>query len=151
MSPFEDFCGGPIWNSSVTWNTTDPDFTECFHKSVLSWTPGLPLLLLGPYEAYQYTRSPNRNIPFNIYNLTKVALTIAAVAVSLVEVSLTATAETTPPDIEYVTPVVFATFFLISLLLLLLSLKYGVQTSATQFFYYTLAVICGAPILRYAF
>jgi ATP-binding cassette subfamily C (CFTR/MRP) protein 1 len=53
-SSFETFCGGPVWNSSLTWNTTDPDFTPCFHKTVLSWTPSLFLLALVPVEVSHF-------------------------------------------------------------------------------------------------
>lgn len=38
-----EWCSTPLWNSSLTWdNTTQPDFTPCFHRTVLS---GLPLAL----------------------------------------------------------------------------------------------------------
>ena len=33
------FCISPIWDINLTWNTTDPDFTPCFHKTVLVYIP----------------------------------------------------------------------------------------------------------------
>ena len=29
------FCVSPLWDLNVTWYTEDPDFTPCFHKTVL--------------------------------------------------------------------------------------------------------------------
>ena len=46
------FCKGDFWNLSLTWNTNDPDLTECFRDTILVgvpcaflWCIGLPILL----------------------------------------------------------------------------------------------------------
>ena len=75
MGGFEEFCGGPVWDPDVTWNTNDPDFTDCFHKTVLSWTPCLVFLLFVPFELRRYCLSPNRRVPFTLLNVTKLVLT----------------------------------------------------------------------------
>lgn len=46
------FCHDPLWNSSVTWNTPDPDFTHCFQQTVLIWIPCVFLWLMLPWQAY---------------------------------------------------------------------------------------------------
>ena len=28
------FCEGNFWDTSLTWDTNDPDFTACFHQTV---------------------------------------------------------------------------------------------------------------------
>ena len=33
------FCPGPFWDVDLTWNTDSPDFTPCFHQTVLVYAP----------------------------------------------------------------------------------------------------------------
>ena len=40
------FCATPLWDLDLTWNTEDPDFTRCFHQTVLTYIP-LAVLLIG--------------------------------------------------------------------------------------------------------
>ena len=46
------FCKGDFWDLSLTWNTNDPDLTECFRDTILVgvpcaflWCIGLPIWL----------------------------------------------------------------------------------------------------------
>ncbi|OQV18389.1 Multidrug resistance-associated protein 1 [Hypsibius exemplaris] len=43
-------CRGPYWDDKVTWHTSDPDFTDCFQKTVLVWLPAAFLCLCAPIE-----------------------------------------------------------------------------------------------------
>ncbi len=85
LGSFEEFCGGVFWDQQLTWDTEDPDFTACFHKTVFSWVPAGVLFLMGPWEARKYLRSDHRNIPWSFLNLSKLALTIGLVAVTIAE------------------------------------------------------------------
>ena len=29
------YCVADVWNGNLTWNSEDPDFTPCFHKTIL--------------------------------------------------------------------------------------------------------------------
>ena len=52
-SPSEEvaqFCSTPLWDINLTWNTEDPDFTRCFHQSVLTYAPLAVLLLGAPFQ-----------------------------------------------------------------------------------------------------
>ena len=31
------FCEGKFWDLSLTWETDDPDFTACFHQTVIDF------------------------------------------------------------------------------------------------------------------
>ena len=54
LSVFEEFCGGEFWDVYTTWNTTNPDFTDCFHKTVLAWIPAVLLILISPFDLRTY-------------------------------------------------------------------------------------------------
>jgi hypothetical protein len=34
-----------LWDMNLTWNTENPDFTSCFHVTVLTYIPAAVLLL----------------------------------------------------------------------------------------------------------
>ena len=44
------FCESPLWDLDLTWNTTNPDFTPCFHQTVLTYIPTAVLILGIPFQ-----------------------------------------------------------------------------------------------------
>ena len=43
------FCRGSFWNTTVTWNTYHPHFTQCFEDTVFTGVPCLILWLGFPF------------------------------------------------------------------------------------------------------
>ena len=35
ITTMNTYCVSDLWNTNLTWNTDDPDFTACFHKTIL--------------------------------------------------------------------------------------------------------------------
>ena len=93
-----------------------------------------------------------RNIPLNIYNVTKIVATFVIVCVNITEFIETGVhskdQDVTVSPVDYTMDTVFLLGSLCSLAMLLLSLRYGVQTSPAQFIYYLLSVVCGAFSFR---
>ena len=55
------FCTDPLWDLNLTWYTDEPDFTKCFHSTVLVYVPCLFLWLLMPFKLYEWKyRNTNR-------------------------------------------------------------------------------------------
>ena len=44
------FCASDLWDLQLSWNTTNPDFTPCFHQSVLTYIPPVVLILALPFQ-----------------------------------------------------------------------------------------------------
>ena len=44
------FCASPLWDLELSWNTTNPDFTPCFHQSVLTYIPTILLIIGIPFQ-----------------------------------------------------------------------------------------------------
>ena len=153
-SAFESFCGGPFWDANLTWSNdaVDPDFTACFHKTVLSWAPAVVIALLAPIEVRRLRASRSRSIPRNVFNVAKAAFTAALVVIAVVDLILLATSDEdgrrNVVDADYVAAAVVAFGSGLSLFLLIASLIHGVRTSPTQFAYYLAATICEAFTLR---
>lgn len=119
MSAFEDkFCGGKFWDENVTWYTEWPDFTPCFHKTILQWTPSLIFIVFGLNEGRKYPKSLNREIPWNFLNLAKVLLTTLLLLLSIIEIVFTIITDNDDNDltniwpVDYVTNVVFLLTYL---------------------------------------
>lgn len=62
-------------NWSVSWETDDPDFTDCFERTVLVWIPCLFLWIFASLEVYYILNSKKRNIPWNFLNVSKIIVT----------------------------------------------------------------------------
>ncbi|VEN40411.1 unnamed protein product [Callosobruchus maculatus] len=81
----DDFCGTPFWNWSLSWNTTDPDVTRCFEKTVLVWIPCFFLWTFSALEVYYIISSKKRNVPWNWLNITKLTIILALIVLTLVD------------------------------------------------------------------
>lgn len=58
-------------NVNLTWNTTSPDFTPCFEKTVLVWVPCIFLWVFSPMEVYYILNSKQKDIPWTWLNISK--------------------------------------------------------------------------------
>jgi ATP-binding cassette subfamily C (CFTR/MRP) protein 1 len=157
MSKFEDnFCGGQFWNYSLIWQSEQPDFTPCFQKTILSWIPLTTILLFSLFElpSYLSRTNKNRNIRLNPYNISKLFLTLLLILVNVAELIYIPFAhqdEYTGSIIypaDYTFGITFLVSHMLSFILLLLSLKYGVRASYTQFLFYFVCVVCESIIFR---
>ncbi len=150
-SASDSFCGGvPLWDGDLTWNTPDPEFTACFHQTVLSWTPAAILLLSVPFEASKVAGSRNRNTPIGWRVALRFLLTLAAAVASVARLVMTFTEDAAEvAAVEYVTSSVFVLAFSASLLLQVVAIRRGLITSGGQFLFYAASVFCGAFTVRY--
>lgn len=74
-------------NSSLTWYTDDPDFTNCFEKTVLVWVPCLFLWTFASLEVYYISNSKKRDIRWNFLNITKLLSTVLLIVLSFADLA----------------------------------------------------------------
>ena len=103
------FCGTKFWDNDVTWYTQEPDFTPCFHKTVISWTPTLIFLIFALEEGRKYRKSQNRKIPWTFLNLLKVCLTVLLIVLSVVEFVFTIITDQDDDEMTQIFPVDYVT------------------------------------------
>ena len=84
-----------------------------------------------------------------MFNGLKIILEAILVGVSVARLSLIIFAYDNKPDVEYVTASYFVVIYATLLTLHLLSMRYGVVTSALQFAFYLASVTCGGFTMRY--
>lgn len=119
MTPFEeDFCGSEFWDQNRTWYTYNPDFTPCFHKTILAWFPTFILSFFTINEIRLFYNSVDRNIPWSFLNVTKVGLTLMLIILSICEIAFTAKADNKEDTnvhiypVDYVTTIVYLVTYL---------------------------------------
>ena len=131
------FCASPLWDVDLTWYNDDPDFTPCFHDTVLVYVPAALLWLLAGVEVAKCRNSRNRGVPTTTLTIARLWLICALILFSLVDFLL---------ELVYglssvaavLAPIVSALTFTLSLVLSRLSMNSGRPTSAVQFVFYTL-------------
>ena len=150
------YCRSSFTNYTSLHRVVNQDeFVGCLQETILHWIPPSILLLFGVFELNYYfsKRNPNRNIPFNRLNISKLISIATLIAIHLCQIVISYTTRHNHPDknsdtsfIEQET--IFATSYLVSFILLFLSLRYGVRTSPTQFMFYLASVICAAAYFQ---
>ena len=81
----EGFCDDPLWDINITWNTDNPDFTTCFHQTVLLYIPSAILILFYPFSLWSTYKSPDRLVPWTIMNRLKFALNMALIIIPMID------------------------------------------------------------------
>ncbi|XP_050310916.1 multidrug resistance-associated protein 1 isoform X2 [Anthonomus grandis grandis] len=151
ISTLDRFCGSEFWNSSLTWNNTDPTFTPCFEKTVLVWIPCLFLWLFSSLEIYYIANSKNKNIPMNWLNSLKLAVTGALCVLMLSDFITSLQSSNSDSDVSTVdiyTPLLKLVTFILSAIFIYYNKKHGLQTSGLLFIFWFLASLFGAPQFR---
>lgn len=68
--------------------SNDPDFTPCFHKTVLVYIPCGFLWIFAFFDQIMNWKSKKRNCPWSWNNISKLFLTSVLIALSSIEVIL---------------------------------------------------------------
>ena len=150
------FCQGPLWNQTMMWEEDVPDLTECFQTSILPLIPLCTLLLFSSYEISMYMshrKKKKQTIGFNWYNITKLVTIISLSIVDIVKLCYIITVDFRPEGnlvypSNYFYVVMVLICHIISFVLLLTSLRFGLRRSFSQFLFYFLSIICDIIVLR---
>ncbi|KAJ1525343.1 hypothetical protein ONE63_010161 [Megalurothrips usitatus] len=129
MGVFDEFCGSPYWNETQIWSAEEPDFTPCFEKTALAWTPCLFLWLLTPLEVHYIRTSPNGPIRWNWINRVKLALTVLSLVLALVSLGNSIGDQDRAYPVDYVTPLIRILSYAWAAFLLDWNRRRGLRTS----------------------
>ncbi|XP_075224809.1 multidrug-Resistance like Protein 1 isoform X1 [Lycorma delicatula] len=140
-------CGSPFWNTSVTWDTDNPDFTPCFEKTVLVWTPCAFLWLFTPLEVYYLKQSHARNIQWNWFNISKMVLTSFLVLLCICDIIYSLIGKA-GYSVEVYSPLAKAASFMLCLVLTASNRSRGLCSSGLLFLFWFLLAVSGIAQLR---
>ncbi|XP_013142439.1 PREDICTED: multidrug resistance-associated protein 1 [Papilio polytes] len=150
-STLDDFCGSTFWDSNLTWYTDNPEFTPCFEKTVLVWTPCLFLWVAALLDTYYILNSKERNIPWNILNISKLVITCLLIVLKFVDLGVTVHKSSKDEEVfnaDYYSPIIKILTFALSATLLYYNRKFGMRASGVLFFFWLLLILAGLPQLR---
>ncbi|XP_059046551.1 multidrug resistance-associated protein 1 isoform X3 [Achroia grisella] len=151
-STLDDFCGSDFWDSNLTWYTNNPELTPCFQKTVLVWIPCLYLWVAALLDIYYILHSKERNIPWNILNISKLAITCLLIVVKFVDLGVTVHNSSQEDNVvynaDYYSPIIKILTFGLSATLLYYNRKFGMRASGVLFFFWLLLILAGLPQLR---
>ncbi|CAD1468702.1 unnamed protein product, partial [Heterotrigona itama] len=137
-------------NNSLTWDTDDPDITECFQKTVLVWVPCAFLWLFSGIEIYYFLNSKSKNIPYTWLFISKQILIVALIVLNIVDLGRAIHRSTYEKvyNVDYCTPVIKIITFIKAGTLVIYNKKYGMRTSGLLFLFWFLFALCGAVQYR---
>ncbi|XP_053612777.1 multidrug resistance-associated protein 1 isoform X2 [Plodia interpunctella] len=150
----DEFCGSKFWDSSLSWYTNNPELTPCFEKTVLVWIPCFYLWVAALLDIYYILHSKERNIPWNILNISKLVITCFLIVIKFVDlgvvVHISSQEEPAFPvySADYYSPIIKILTFALSATLLYYNRKYGMRASGVLFFFWLLLVMAGMPQFR---
>ena len=78
------FCEDPLWDNNLTWYTDNPDFTTCFHQTVLVYVPAAVLILFAPAQIMLARRSRDRNVPWSVLNIVRIGFTACLIVLPVI-------------------------------------------------------------------
>lgn len=149
----DEFCKSPFWDDQLLWNSTNPDFTPCFEKTLLVWSPCLFLWLFGPLECYFQRKSSQKTLPWTGANITRMVLAVVLCLLSIC--SLLDELLKTKNDVHFVPTLIAeslkALTFLFALVLMLINRKRGRHTSGILFIFWFTLTVCEVFPYRTAF
>ncbi|BFZ17907.1 hypothetical protein BsWGS_20945 [Bradybaena similaris] len=144
-------CDTPLWDANLTWETSDPDFTSCFQKSILALVPCFFLWLVIPFRILQLWHAHAGVIPWGWLSVLKMAVAGVLFAFATYEfcfvIAEAADGESKPP-IEFLSPFAVLVTMILVMILLNLERKRGLRSSSILTLFWLLFLFCGIIRLR---
>ena len=81
------FCQTELWNWNLTWYSESPDFTPCFHKTVLVYFPCLVLWTLGLFEHFVNLGSRKIPLPWCFTLIARLSTVVLLILNSLASIA----------------------------------------------------------------
>ncbi|XP_077590459.1 multidrug resistance-associated protein 1 [Stigmatopora nigra] len=141
-----------FWDWDLSWNTTKPDFTQCFHNTVLVWLPCVYLWLCAPIYLV-YLRSHSRGyICMSHLNKAKTAFGFLLWIICWADVFYSfwerSYGSEVPAPVRLISPTILGFTMLLATLIIQYERMKGVQSSGILLFFWLLALSCATITFR---
>ncbi|XP_044159188.1 multidrug resistance-associated protein 1-like [Bufo gargarizans] len=140
-----------FWDVNQTWHTDNPDFSWCFHYTILYWIPCLYLFACSPFYIFYLRRHDRGYIRFSLLTKAKTCLSALLTLVCYTELFYTVwnmTHGTAEPPVLLISPLIVGATMILATCLIQYERLQGVRSSALLLIFWTLAVICAVFQLR---
>uniref|UniRef100_T1J4L1 ABC-type glutathione-S-conjugate transporter n=1 Tax=Strigamia maritima TaxID=126957 RepID=T1J4L1_STRMM len=143
-------CGSSFWDWSVVWETDNPDFTDCFQKTVLIWIPCGFLWICLPFEIYSVKKHRRRCIPWSPLNSMKLILNFCLSVLALTEMFYWVSAREwmDVASVNYYSTFIKSLTFMFSTMLILYHRIKGRRSSGVLFLFWLLLTLSATVTFR---
>ncbi|XP_019521622.1 PREDICTED: multidrug resistance-associated protein 1 [Hipposideros armiger] len=141
----------PFWEWTVTWNTSNPDFTKCFQNTILVWVPCFYLWVCFPFYFLYLSHHDRGYIQMTHLNKAKTALGVLLWLVCWADLFYSFWERSWgefPAPVFLVSPTFLGITMLLATFLIQLERRKGVQSSGIMLTFWLIALLCAIAILR---
>lgn len=153
MKGFEDFCGGPVWDLNLTWNTQQPDFTRCFKDTILVISVCGTLWSVAPFYFIGMMFMKSHSLERTKIYAGKLILAIMLAIMSFLKflVGVMDYLENPMPYVaQVVSPAIQTLTFVLVCVIIEAERRKGLITSGVLFLFFLIAFIAGVvPLYSY--
>lgn len=155
MEAFDVLCQEPLWNSTVSWDTDNPNLSACFRKTILLWIPASIFWTFGCFKIIRVLRCDHtadhtsNPAKWTILQKLRVGVVIISIAAVLAE------AIATFSDVGF-RPVDYLYFGLLTVTLTfnvlqsVIFIRHKICNPAVQFFFWLFLTVTFVPTLKSA-
>uniref|UniRef100_A0A8C5NA28 Multidrug resistance-associated protein 1 n=1 Tax=Gouania willdenowi TaxID=441366 RepID=A0A8C5NA28_GOUWI len=138
------------WN--LSWNTTNPDFTQCFQNTVLVWVPCFYLWIFAPIYLI-YLRSHGYGyICMSLLNKAKTIVGFLLWIICWLDVFYSlwerSNGSGIPAPVHLISPTILGLTMLLATLLVQYERKKGIQSSGLMLIFWLIALLCATIVFR---
>eukprot|EP00079_Xenopus_tropicalis_P030383 XP_012826370.1 PREDICTED: multidrug resistance-associated protein 1-like [Xenopus tropicalis] len=140
-----------FWDINQTWHTDNPDFSQCFHNSVLNWIPSIFLFICSPFYVLYLRRHGRGYIRMSALSKAKTCLGALLVLVCYTELFYTVwnmTHNVRQAPVFLISPLILGSSMLLATCIIQYERMQGVRSSALLLFFWLLALLCATFQLR---
>ncbi|CAL8264121.1 unnamed protein product [Lota lota] len=153
---FDKFCSldgsDPFWDWNRTWNTPNPDLTQCFQNTVLVWLPCLYLWLCTPGYLIYLHRHDQGYICMSNLNKAKTAVGFLLWIICWADVFYTFwerhQVSNGPASVYLVSPTLLGITMLLATMLIQYERRKGVQSSGVMLNFWLVGTLCATITFR---
>ena len=137
-----EFCQDPLWDLNLTWYTDNPDFTRCFHSTVLVYTPCLLVDLCLVIKMFEWKNSKSRDVPWTPTMLGRLVLSGILILVCGIQwIMEMVYLDANRPEAYIIAPLVYLITISQVLFYDLKDRKKGISSSGVQFMFWFFAAV----------
>ncbi|KAM9392165.1 multidrug resistance-associated protein 1 isoform 2-T2 [Pholidichthys leucotaenia] len=141
-----------LWDWNRTWNTTNPDLTQCFQNTVLVWLPCFYLWICAPVYLI-YLHSHDRGyICMSHLNKAKTAVGFLLWIICWSDVFYSFWernhGSSNPAPVHFVSPTLLGLTMLLATMMIQYERMKGVQSSGVMLIFWLLALVCATVTFR---
>ncbi|KAG8432959.1 hypothetical protein GDO86_017285 [Hymenochirus boettgeri] len=140
-----------FWDINQTWHTDNPDFSQCFHNSILNWIPSFYLFVCSPFYVFYLWRHGQGYIRMSALSKAKTCFGALLVLTCYTELFYTVwniTHNIHQSPVFLISPLILGSSMLLATCLIQYERMQGVRSSAILLFFWLLALLCATFQLR---